>query len=65
MNEVKCFGIIIGKSKVEFSVWKVAKGYEARVNDIVIYRSESYSACSDAIDGSLETNVFNVSGAVH
>lgn len=62
---MKVYSIITGKARIEFSVWKVGASYEARVNGMVIYKSDSFSACSEAINETFETNVFSVSGAVH
>lgn len=65
---MKVFSITTGKSRIEFGVYKTTAGYEARINDMVIYKSESYSACSEIIDEQCldsEINVLTVSGVVH
>lgn len=65
---MKVFSITTGKSRIEFGVYKTMAGYEARVNDMVIYKSESYSVCSEVINESAmeeEINVLRFSGVVH
>ena len=65
---MKVYSITTGKTKIEFSVWQVAAGYEARINGMVIYRSKSYSICSEAISDFSEDsaiNVFNTSSELH
>lgn len=64
MKEIKCFGIVTGKSRVEFSVWQVHNGYEARVNDIVICRTADYSLASEMIQDGMESNTIGYIGGM-
>jgi hypothetical protein len=41
---MQMFNVILGRSRVQFSVWALNGRYQGRVNDIVIYESTDYEA---------------------
>lgn len=51
---MKVFSVIMGLTKIEFAVYKIYGGYEARINNVVMFTSPDYDLARETIIDSLE-----------
>lgn len=54
---MKVFSVIMGKTRIEFSMYQLNGKYQARINDMVMYESPDYELVRGALMDSLDTNV--------
>lgn len=53
---MKVFSVIMGLSRIEFSMYLVKGKYQARINNLVMFESTDYSLISSIVTDSLDTN---------
>lgn len=61
---MKVFSVFMGKTRIEFSVVAINGGYQAKINDMVMFESPDYELVRATLMDSLEINVAYV-GMLH